>query len=230
MDKSIENSDQKAFEKKVLSAIPHVVPYVKHRIYRAEATGIIPRNMYKSNGVIDDAIVKLYEDASTRELDSSRLRLRLFSYVDKELDDLYEKESFHRDSMSTSRILENELDLLEERFASELDEDLVMLDELDDISYHQDDFKKTAFVYEDAEQNIIQSLGLQDIQHKLDKNKRLVLNKIYHWLPFHSSNVLDLYMFGKMSTEEIAKVKNVEIVRVERILDAVKKSFRKNLV
>ena len=46
-------SAQTAFDKKVLSAVPHLHPYVKHRIYIAETTGILPKNMYSSNGIID---------------------------------------------------------------------------------------------------------------------------------------------------------------------------------
>ena len=41
-----------AFDKKVLSAIQHLHPYVKHRLYIAESTRILPKNMYFSNGKI----------------------------------------------------------------------------------------------------------------------------------------------------------------------------------
>ena len=54
--------DQREFNKKLLSVVPHLHPYVKHRLYIAESVGILPQNMYCSNGIIDDAILKLYSD------------------------------------------------------------------------------------------------------------------------------------------------------------------------
>ena len=47
-------SAQTAFDKKVLSAVPHLHPYVKHRIYIAESTGILPKNMYSSMIPLDE--------------------------------------------------------------------------------------------------------------------------------------------------------------------------------
>ncbi|MBO6881467.1 hypothetical protein [Winogradskyella sp.] len=48
------------FDKKVLSAVSYLHPYVKHRIYIAETSGILPKNMYSSNGIIDECIIHLY--------------------------------------------------------------------------------------------------------------------------------------------------------------------------
>ena len=52
-------SAKTAFDKKVLSVVQHLHPYVKHRIYIAETTGIIPKNMYSSNGIIDECVIEL---------------------------------------------------------------------------------------------------------------------------------------------------------------------------
>ena len=50
------------FGKLVLSIVSQLQPYVKHRIYIAETMGIIPHNMYRSTGIIDDAMVTLYKE------------------------------------------------------------------------------------------------------------------------------------------------------------------------
>jgi len=55
------------------------------------------------------------------------------------------------------------------------------------------------------------------------------LNKIYNWLPFETSNIIDLYVFGKMSYAEIATIKNVDVSEIKDIMAKVQKSFRKNL-
>lgn len=216
------------FGKRILAAVPHIYPYLKHRLYIAEASGLIPRNMYKSQGLLDDAIVNLYD--SEQDLDDDmKLKLRLFSFVDQRLDELYKTESFHRNTMSTSEILKKELKTLEEKFFMDADEDTLMSDELDDISYHQQDQQKDVFLYDDAEKNIIRTLDLSNSERDLDKTERFLLNKIYTWLPRKTSNVLDLYVFGKMSVDEIAEIKEVDPEEIHQLMHAVRKSFRKNL-
>lgn len=216
------------FGKRILAAVPHIYPYLKHRLYIAETSGLIPRNMYKSQGLLDDAIVSLYESKLDPE-DDLKLKLQLFSFVDQRLDELYKTESFHRNTMSTSDILKKELKALEENFFMDADEDTLMSDELDDISYHQQDQQKDVFLYDDAEKNIIRTLELSNSERDLDKSERLLLNKIYTWLPRKTSNVLDLYVFGKMSVNEIAEIKGVDAEEIHELMRAVRKSFRKNL-
>ena len=57
-------SAQTTFDKKVLSVVQHLHPYVKHRIYIAESTRVLPKNMYSSTGIIDDSIIELYSNGS----------------------------------------------------------------------------------------------------------------------------------------------------------------------
>lgn len=223
---SAKNSEE--FGKRILSAVPHIYPYLKHRLYIAEASGLIPRNMYKANGLLDDAILDLYDETDDLS-DDMKLKLRLFALVDKRMDELYEKESFHKNTMSTAEILRKELKTLEENFVMDADEDIMMSDELDDISYHQKDYQKQVFLYDDAEKNIIRTLELTDSKRALDKTERMLLNKIYTWLPRKTSNILDLYVFGKMSVDEIADVKGVNREEIQQLMLAVRKSFRKNL-
>ncbi|MBL7473509.1 hypothetical protein [Robertkochia sediminum] len=216
------------FGKRILSVTPHIYPYLKHRLYVAEATGLIPRNMYKANGLLDDAIVDLYDEADDLE-DDMKLKLRLFALVDKRLDDLYENESFHKNTMSTSEILSKELASLEENYVMDADDDLMMNEDLDDISYHQQDEHKQVFLYDDAEKNLIKSLDLTDPERDLKKSERLRFNKVYTWLPHKTSNILDLYVFGKMSVNEISQIKGIDTHEIHKLLHTVRKSFRQNM-
>ena len=217
------------YEKKVLAAVLQVHPYVAHRLYTAETTGIVPRNMYKSSGIIDDAIVRLYEINEDEIENKSKLKLKLFSLVSEILDELFDKEEFHKYTLSTSQILSKELEQLEEKFEIDLDNDLLMSDELDDISYHQDDDKKPSMLYDDAEKNIITALEVLDLRSGLSEEKRKALNKIYNWLPIETSNILDLFVFGKLSYKEIGKIKNLDTYEVKNTIRLVSKNLRKNL-
>ena len=217
------------FEKRVLAEVSKLQPYVKHRLYNGEINGIIPVNMFKSNEIIDDAILKLYGYVNQEGEKDFDMKLKLFSFVNESLDKLFKKEEFHKYTLSTSKILSAELKKMEENFESDLDKDLLMSDELDDISYRQDDFVKPSFLYDDAEKNIINTLEINDPRKDLSEEKRKALNKVYNWLPNETSNILDLFVFGKLSYEEIAKIKNVQTLEVKDTIRAVSKNLRKNL-
>ena len=62
VDKLTDKATLKEFNKKVVSATQHLQAYVKHRLYIAESTKIIPKNMYKSHDIIDEGIEKFYEN------------------------------------------------------------------------------------------------------------------------------------------------------------------------
>ncbi len=217
------------FGNKVLAAVPHVQGYVKHRLYTAETSGIIPRNMYKTNGIIDDSIVKLYENYRNETDANDDLKLKLFALISDNLDELYKKEEFHKNTVSTSKMLERELALLKENYTIDLDTDLLLPEELDDISYHQNDREVPSVLYADAEKNIISVLDIYDSRKELNEENRVALNKIYNWLPFETSNILDLLVFGKLNYDEIAEIKDIDRVEVKNIISAVSKNFRKNL-
>ena len=229
--KNSEELDKKYsnFGKKVLKAVPHLFPYVKNRLLIAENSGIIPRNMYKSAGIIDDSVVNLYDEIGKSKKESDNFKLKLFLMVNNRLDEIFKKESFHKNTFSTSQILAKELQQMDEKYEMDLDWDLLMPDELDDISYHQDDRHKPLVVYEDDQHNIIKTLEVLDIRGKLSEEKRKILNAIYNWLPFETSNILDLHVLGKLSYPEISSIKNLKVSEVESIISTVRKSFRKNL-
>jgi hypothetical protein len=218
------------FGKKVLAAIPQVFPYVKHRLYVAETKGIMPRNMYKTNGIIDDAIIDLYKKYEGKLDDVNEIKLKLFMLSDKRINLLLKKEAFHKNTLSTSQILKNELKLMEEKFEFDAGNDLIMHEELDDISYQQDNFKKPKFLYNDAEKNIVKYLEIPKNLGELTEIKRKALNQIYHWLPTETSNILDLFIFGKLTYDEIALIKEIDVYEIKSNIQEVSTVFRKNVL
>src|SRR5690606_13147974 len=180
----------------------------------------------------DDAILKfyeLYEKSGEEAMDLQDIKLKLFKLVNERLSELRENESWHLDTLSTSDILSKELDLLEEKFKLGLHEDLIMDEELDDISYHQNDDQKEKFLYDDAEQNIIKTLDILDPRTEINNDKRKKLNKMYMWLPVKTSSIVDMYVFGKLTYDEIAIIKDIKTEKVKKIITTVRKSFRKNI-
>ena len=106
LEKLKDKATQNAFNKKVVYVTQHLQAYVKHRLYIAESTGIIPKNMYISNDFIDEGIAKFYENGYDIDMDAASIKIKLFKIVDSDLDDLFKKEAYHKNTTSTSSILD----------------------------------------------------------------------------------------------------------------------------
>ncbi|WP_242205781.1 hypothetical protein [Aestuariivivens insulae] len=221
-----DKTAQKAFNKKVVSVTQHLRAYVKHRLYIAESTGIIPKNMYNSNDLIDEAIAKFYEQGFNIDADTLAIKLKLFKIVDTDIDSLFQKEAFHKNTFSTDAILNEELDGLEENFTVDEDFDFIMHEELNDISYKQSRKHQHVFVYDDTDITLASAFEIENIKGLQLKN---TLGKFYSFLPFNVSDIIDLFVFGRLDFDAIAKVKNIEPKRVERILTLAEEAIKKNL-
>ena len=219
-------SPQTLFDKKVLNVIQYLHPYVKHRLFIAETTRILPKNMYASTGIIDDSIIILYKNKYNPDADLNTVRLHLFEIVDNRLKRLFKEESFHQNTISTRYILEEELHNLEEEYTIDAGMEYIMSEDLDDISYKQEDGYKHLFLYDDKDVAILQAFNIDDTP---SNNTKKLFSKFYSWLPMTTSNILDLYVFGKLNFEEISKIEHLEVVDVEHILKTIKTQFRKNI-
>jgi len=228
MNVSEELSSQSArttFDKKVLSALPHLHPYVKHRIYIAETTGILPKNMFSSNGIIDESIIVLYSNGFNVDAEPMAVKLELFKIVDNYMNVLFKNEAYHKNTISTDVILKEELSKLSEDFTIDADFDFILNTELNDISYHQDQ-NEPLHLYSDKETSLLKAFEVKDLS---TSQPQKVFGQLYNWLPFNVSNIVDLYIFGKLDFKSIAKIKKIEQKRIEAIFDKVKRTFRRHI-
>jgi len=217
------------FGRKVITVLRKVRPYVKHRLYTAETIGIVPRNMYNTSEIIDDAVVKLYESNNSKIENQKELKLELFKLVSLQVDKLFKKEEFHKYTLSTGQVLEKELELMEEDYTVDIDNDLLMKEDLDDISYRQRQKEHFDLLYEESEKSILKTFGLHEEIEVFNEDKRKALNKVYSWLPYETSNIVDLLVFGKLKYKEIAKIKDLSTDEVKKSIQAASNNFRKNL-
>jgi len=226
------NFDNKVnkFDRKTLTLIHLLHPYVKQRLKVGECFGIFPKNMFQPNGIIDEVILNIYENKFHHTLELDELRILMFDIANKKLKSLFENEKWHKKSISTKIILEEELKLLEENFTIDGGNDLIMHEELDDISYHQNDHQSHFLTFDETQENI---LSLFDIQNKSlfeNQKNRNTLQKMYRMLPLQTSNVVDLYVLGKLNLQEIANILDSDIIELKRIILFVKENFKKQLI
>ena len=219
----------KSPDKKTLSTVQLLHPYVKQRIRVAENLGIFPRNMYKSNEIIDEVVLKVYEEGLHKSLNQEDLRIAMFKLTFDRMNELLESEEWHKDSISTKLILEDELKQLEENFTMDADNDLIMNEDLDDISYHLNDKEGVSLPYDEEEEGVKVLFGLDTSETDGFWQDRKEIRKLYYKLPLNTSNIVDLYILGKLSFAEIASILKTEMAEVKEIVNFVKETFRKQM-
>ena len=218
-----------SFEKKTLSIVHLLHPYVKQRLRAGENLGIFPKNMFKANEIIDEVLLSIYEEDSNKNRDQNELRLKMFQLSNKKLKSLFENEKWHKRSISTKILLEEELKSLEENFTVDGNNDLIMDEDLDDISYHQNDHEVYSLASDGSQENVLELLDVEDntvFEKKENKNN---FDRMYKMLPLQTSNVVDLYILGKLNIQEISSILEVNIIEVKRIIDFVKENFKKHI-
>lgn len=214
------------FDKKTLSIIHLLHPYVKQRLKVGEVFGILPKNMFQPNGVIDEVVLDIYESKAHYKIELDELRLKMFDMANRKLEKLFDNEKWHKKSISTKTILEDELKELEENFTVDGGMGLIMNEELDDISYHQNDHEHYSIINGESLENamVFLEIPIKSVEEKT------ILRKMYNNLPLQTSNVVDLYVLGKLNLQEISTILNADIVELKRIIQFVKENFRKGLI
>lgn len=226
---SLRSNSKQNPEKKTLTIVHLLHPYSKQRIRVGEKLGYFPRNMYKSSEIIDEVVLEIYEEGIHLSNDSEELRLKMFSLLNTKMASLFKSEAWHKDAISTKFILEEELKQLEENFTTDAGNDLIMNEDLDDISYHQNDVDSSGLPYDDSEEGVKIFLGLDQIENYQKNHNRTNLRKVYYKLPVNTSNIVDLYILGKLSFHEIAIILEMEVSEVKEIVNIVRETIKNQL-
>jgi len=119
-----------------------------------------------------------------------------------------------------------EWDEMEEKFTTDGDGDLIMFDELDDISYHKKDYILKNIFLEDNQDENMAKLD-QDIRaSEIQKHINMVLFK----LPRPVQKVYELFTVHQFNIPEIAKIQNRTEVEINALLNAALKSLKLSIL
>jgi len=226
---SLKSNSSQNPEKKTLTIVHLLHPYAKQRIRVGEKLGYFPRNMYKSSEIIDEVVLEIYEKGVHKSKDADELRIIMFGLLNSKMSSLYKSEEWHKESFSTKLILEEELRKMEENFTSDAGNDLIMNEDLDDISYHQNNGGPKDLPYDESEEGVKTFLGLDQIEKFQENNDRNDLRKVYYKLPVNTSNIVDLYILGKLSFHEIGTILKMEVSEVKEIVNSVRETIKNQL-
>ncbi len=209
----------------IASFLPNLEKYITTRIKQAERKGLIPKNMYAPSGISDEIFIELMQDANLHSADERQIKIRAFTLANKKLKEIIQKER-KQQKIPLGEILDNELRLMDESFTTDGDGDLMPIEELDDISYHLEDYQPQLFlVSDDTKREIYEALGIAE--EVSPEEAALPAERLLQWLPEETFNIFSLHIYGKLSSEEIAEILSVNADGVQKILLSIKKGYRR---
>jgi DNA-directed RNA polymerase specialized sigma24 family protein len=114
-----------------------------------------------------------------------------------------------------------EWDTMLENFSADVDGDLVMLEELDDISYRKNDYILNHIFVEDDKKTLIAKLDQKMGDEAVKKQHDMVLNH----LPLPKRTVFELATEYHFNLDEIAEIRDQSLQEVQQILENARKSL-----
>lgn len=212
------------FYGKISTFVPSLNDFICRKLKIAEDLGIIDKNFYTANDIIDEVYLEVF-DGFNNKIEENDLRKMLFEKSVEKIDEMIDGYQFDN-QISIDEILKEELDKMDSRFTVDGDGDFILYEELDDISYRQNDFKPTHFILDESlEKLVIEKLNLEDLTLQSAK-KRKLLGGLFYKIPPRSKHIIELHVFGNQSIEEISEMLQLQEKIVEEVINSVKEKFK----
>jgi len=219
--------DLVSFNEQLLKILPEIKEHINKRLITAIKNGHFSKGKYQANDFIDQLFIEAYTHIDEVKEEKS-FYLWLFKKTNELLDDIILKEEF--DTLFFRNIdnySKPEWDEMVEKFSTDGDGDLLMIEELDDHSYPKNDYVLNHVFIEDTEKELTEKLD--EALSKEEVNRHI--NSVLHNFPSAMHTVFDLFTNQQFTLEEISEIRNCSIQEVEELLnDArinLKKSFSK---
>ncbi len=203
--------------------LPDLQRYIAAKLKQAEAQGLLPKHMYSASELSDAVLLELYKER-VPSANLKSVKVRAFSKAKQKLDELMKRESVHQKEIPLGEIIDNELRLMNEAFSTDGDGDLLPLEELDDISYHQEDYKKQYFLLsDDTRRSVYRALGIEAEPEEDETEK---VEYFLRHLPEETRNIFELYTFGSLPVGEIAGLLSLNEENVEHALVTIRQTYK----
>jgi len=219
---SKKENDRAAFSSLLLKTLHQVKRYITKRLSTALTKGNLPKGKYKLDDFIDQLFIEVYDhfDEVKSEKD---FHPWLFKKADELLEDTIVDEEF--DDFFFKNIddySKPEWDEMEEESSTDGDGDLVMIEELNDISYDHNDYTLNHVFIADDEQELMVKLDKDLSEERIQNHIQMVLQR----LPLPMRTVFELFNKQQFALEEIAEIRNSTVQEVGRLLEETRKSLK----
>lgn len=220
-----EENDFEQFYNKISAMVPDLKKFTARSLKAAESQKAIDRGFYKAEGILDEIYLEVFKDFVVIK-DEVKLKTILFAKAVQKIEEKKIIELETPDYLPTEKMLEQELNALDEKFTTQADGDLILNTELDDISYKQHTERPANVLLDETlEQQLIKKLDMNDtllpsLEH------RTIFGALYTNIPPRSKTVLELYAFGNRSLHDISEILEVPEEVIDRIMYKLKERFR----
>ena len=222
---SQDHPDFKAFYDKVVGVDPDLKNFIQSSLLASENQGLIDRGYYDHEGVSDEVYLAVFQDY-TADTPVEALRILLFRRALFKLDQLIRDEVNTPNEPSTGGMLKAELDRLDKKFIVDVDGELIMQEELDDISYKQErSHMEPIYLDDHLIEQIVSRFDLDD-KFTLAKERKIQLGILYSSIPSISRSIVELFVYGRQGENNIVDILDVEDLSVTRVLKIVQEKFR----
>ncbi len=216
--------DRQAFTQELNSFLPDLQKMAGHKLRQWEAWGIVPRNEYTAQDIVDEVYLRLFENKEQLPENTHDLKIAVFSLARQVFNEL--KEKHHGKQVAVEELLRQEMRQLQEDYTADAEGELLMLDDLDelDISYQNEQARDNVLLLaNDQIDQLIESMGLAK---DMNPAQRKTLARIYTDLPEQVRSVVDHFVFLKLSQAEVAAIHGITIEETEQILSKVEARLR----
>ncbi|NER16801.1 RNA polymerase sigma factor [Spongiivirga citrea] len=211
-----------AFDKLLLDIVPEIKKYIIKKVRHAIKKGHFPKNKYTANDFIDQLFIEVY-DGIEGFSGEDEFYVWLFRKTNELLDEAITEEEF--DDLFIQNIddySKNEWDQMQEKFTAESDGDLIMKEELADISYYKDTYALDDVFIENTEKELVKKIDETLHQEEVDRHIEMVL----HNLPTAMRNVFELFTKQHLTLAEIAELRKTTIEKTQQLLNDARKGLK----
>lgn len=214
-----------AFNVLLLKLLPDIKRYITRGLRIALSKGVISHNKYKPDDIFDQLIIDVYDHLDEVH-DKSEFHAWLFKRAEKLLEDMEVEEEFasyfYDNIADYSRA---EQDQMLEEFSTDGDGDLVMLEELDDISYKNHQYLLKNIFLDDSHEELMALLERSDDK---EEPARLMETALFS-LPPNMRSVFELATEQLFTMEDISLIKGFPIDQIEKMMERARELLQNTL-
>ena len=217
-----QEGDRASFNQLVLKIIPSLRVYINNYLKTAIKKGHFSKGKYKADDFIDQLFIEIYD-----HIEEVKHEKDFYAWLYKRAHDLLEDVSIEEEFndyffKNIDDYSKPEWDEMQEKFSTDGDGDLLMIEELDDMSYNHNNYTLNHVFIENKEEGLTEKLDETLKEDAINNHIAMVLNN----LPIAMRNVFELYTNEHLELQEIAKITNATVAEVQKLLADAKKALQ----
>lgn len=220
-----KEENKTSFNQLVLKILPEIRKYVNQRLNTAIKKGHFSKKKYKADDIIDQLFITIYDNIEEVE-NEDNFYLWLFKKTNDLLEDVIVEEEFNELFFKNiDDYSKPEWDEMQEEFSIDGEGDLLLLEEIDDVTYNEKEYCLEKVFVEDDEKELVEKLDTQLGEDKVNEHIEMVL----HNMPAAMRIVFYLFTNQKLKIDEIAEIQKKSIPEIEKLLSDAKKVIQRSL-